>query len=98
VVAGGMESMSNVPHYLTNSRTGLRLGHGQIVDGLIKDGTARQQHRCHQCQLYDQQWCVTHLLGVAQQQCMRQLMLANMCYAGAGIRVGGLALPSSRSA
>jgi hypothetical protein len=43
VVAGGMESMSNVPHYLTNSRTGLRLGHGQIVDGLIKDGKAHQQ-------------------------------------------------------
>jgi acetyl-CoA C-acetyltransferase len=41
VVAGGMESMSNVPHYLTNSRTGLRLGHGQIVDGLIKDGETR---------------------------------------------------------
>jgi acetyl-CoA C-acetyltransferase len=40
VVAGGMESMSNVPHYLTNSRTGLRLGHGQLVDGLIKDGEA----------------------------------------------------------
>ncbi|WIA29054.1 hypothetical protein OEZ86_011566 [Tetradesmus obliquus] len=38
VVAGGMESMSNVPHYLTHSRTGLRLGHGQMVDGLIRDG------------------------------------------------------------
>ncbi|KAF6266770.1 thiolase [Scenedesmus sp. NREL 46B-D3] len=38
VVAGGMESMSNVPHYLTNSRKGLRLGHGQMVDGLIRDG------------------------------------------------------------
>eukprot|EP00882_Tetradesmus_deserticola_P020996 GHRQ01022690.1.p1 GENE.GHRQ01022690.1~~GHRQ01022690.1.p1 ORF type:complete len:240 (+),score=91.19 GHRQ01022690.1:249-968(+) len=38
VVAGGMESMSNVPHYLASSRAGLRLGHGQLVDGLIKDG------------------------------------------------------------
>lgn len=38
VVAGGMESMSNVPYYLDKARTGYRLGHGQITDGLIKDG------------------------------------------------------------
>ncbi|KAG1665485.1 hypothetical protein FOA52_007617 [Chlamydomonas sp. UWO 241] len=38
VVCGGMESMSNIPHYLPSSRTGLRMGHGEIVDGLIKDG------------------------------------------------------------
>jgi acetyl-CoA C-acetyltransferase len=38
VVAGGMESMSNVPHYLTTSRTGQRLGDGKLVDGVIFDG------------------------------------------------------------
>lgn len=38
VVAGGMESMSNVPYYLDKARTGYRLGHGQLVDGLVKDG------------------------------------------------------------
>ena len=38
VVAGGMESMSNVPYYLDKARNGYRLGHGQITDGLIKDG------------------------------------------------------------
>lgn len=38
VVAGGMESMSNVPYYLDKARTGYRLGHGQVTDGLIKDG------------------------------------------------------------
>src|SRR5262245_23587932 len=38
VVAGGMESMSNVPHYLTSSRTGCRLGDGKLVDGVIFDG------------------------------------------------------------
>jgi acetyl-CoA C-acetyltransferase len=38
VIAGGMESMSNVPFYLDKARTGYRLGHGQITDGLIKDG------------------------------------------------------------
>ncbi|HLW50589.1 MAG TPA: acetyl-CoA C-acyltransferase [Sphingobacteriaceae bacterium] len=38
VVAGGMESMSNVPYYLDKVRAGYRLGHGQVTDGLIKDG------------------------------------------------------------
>lgn len=38
VVAGGMESMSNVPFYLDKARTGYRLGHGQVTDGLVKDG------------------------------------------------------------
>jgi acetyl-CoA C-acetyltransferase len=38
VVAGGMESMSNVPYYLDKARNGYRLGHGQIIDGLVKDG------------------------------------------------------------
>lgn len=37
-VAGGMESMSNVPYYLDKARNGYRLGHGQITDGLVKDG------------------------------------------------------------
>jgi acetyl-CoA C-acetyltransferase len=38
VVAGGMESMSNVPYYLDKARNGYRLGHGQVIDGIIKDG------------------------------------------------------------
>ncbi len=38
VVAGGMESMSNVPYYLDKARTGYKLGHGSLVDGLVKDG------------------------------------------------------------
>jgi len=38
VIAGGMESMSNVPYYLDKARTGYRLGHGQMTDGLLKDG------------------------------------------------------------
>ena len=37
-VAGGMESMSNVPYYLPGARTGYRLGHQQVVDGMIHDG------------------------------------------------------------
>jgi len=38
VIAGGMESMSNVPYYLEKARNGHRLGHAQATDGLIKDG------------------------------------------------------------
>jgi len=38
VVAGGMESMSNIPYYLDKARTGYRLGNGNIVDGILKDG------------------------------------------------------------
>lgn len=38
VVAGGMESMSNVPYYLSKARTGYRLGDGKIQDGLVHDG------------------------------------------------------------
>ncbi|MCS6818116.1 MAG: acetyl-CoA C-acetyltransferase [Blastocatellia bacterium] len=38
IVAGGMESMSNAPYLLERARTGYRLGHGEIVDSMIKDG------------------------------------------------------------
>ncbi|MEZ5964282.1 MAG: acetyl-CoA C-acetyltransferase [Planctomycetota bacterium] len=37
-VAGGMESMSNVPYYLPTARSGARLGHTQMQDGMIQDG------------------------------------------------------------
>jgi acetyl-CoA C-acetyltransferase len=38
VVAGGMESMSNVPYYLDKARGGYRMGDGKVVDGMIYDG------------------------------------------------------------
>jgi acetyl-CoA C-acetyltransferase len=38
ILAGGMESMSNIPHYLAKSRTGISLGHAQLLDGCIHDG------------------------------------------------------------
>jgi acetyl-CoA C-acetyltransferase len=38
VVAGGMESMSQTPYYLPKARNGYGYGHGEIVDGLLKDG------------------------------------------------------------
>lgn len=38
VVAGGMESMSQIPFYLPKARYGYGYGHGEVVDGLLKDG------------------------------------------------------------
>lgn len=38
MLAGGMESMSNVPYYLEKGRGGHGLGHGTVTDGIIKDG------------------------------------------------------------
>lgn len=38
VVAGGMENMSGVPYYLDKARTGYKLGHGTVIDGIIRDG------------------------------------------------------------
>ncbi len=38
VVAGGMESMSNAPYYLKKARGGYRMGHGELIDGMIFDG------------------------------------------------------------
>ena len=38
IVAGGMESMSNVPYYVPRMRWGSKYGHQELVDGLQKDG------------------------------------------------------------
>ena len=38
VVAGGFESMSGVPYYAPGARSGLRLGHSRLIDGVIHDG------------------------------------------------------------
>ena len=38
IVAGGMESMSNVPYYLMNARFGYRMGNGEVIDGMVHDG------------------------------------------------------------
>src|SRR5579859_1773645 len=45
VVAGGMESMSNVPYYLPKGRTGYRMGDGAVVDGMIFDGLFDAYHK-----------------------------------------------------
>jgi acetyl-CoA C-acetyltransferase len=38
VVAGGMESMSNVPYYMRGARNGYRMGNAELTDGMIHDG------------------------------------------------------------
>jgi acetyl-CoA C-acetyltransferase len=38
VVAGGMESMSNVPYYVPKARFGYKYGNAELVDGLVRDG------------------------------------------------------------
>lgn len=37
VVAGGMESMTNAPHYIPTGRSGIKYGNGQIIDGIVRD-------------------------------------------------------------
>jgi acetyl-CoA C-acetyltransferase len=38
IVAGGMESMSNIPYYIPKARYGYKYGNGELVDGLLNDG------------------------------------------------------------
>ncbi|MEC5142770.1 acetyl-CoA C-acyltransferase [Chitinophaga sp. 212800010-3] len=47
VVAGGMESMSGAPYYLDKARSGYKLGHGNILDGIIRDGLWDPYHDYH---------------------------------------------------
>lgn len=55
VVAGGAESMSNVPYYLPSARSGARFGDATMVDGVQKDGLL---------DVYEQK-----LMGVAAEKC-----------------------------
>lgn len=47
IVAGGMENMSQAPYYLTKARNGYRLGHGELIDGMILDGLWDPYHQYH---------------------------------------------------
>jgi acetyl-CoA C-acetyltransferase len=46
VIAGGTESMSNIPYYLLKARTGYKYGHGELVDGLQYDGLTDIYNHC----------------------------------------------------
>jgi acetyl-CoA C-acetyltransferase len=47
LVAGGMENMSRAPYLVENGRYGYRLGHGQLVDEMIRDGLWCAFDDCH---------------------------------------------------
>jgi acetyl-CoA C-acetyltransferase len=59
VVAGGMESMSNVPYLLKEARNGYRMGNGKIIDGMIHDGLWDPYNDFH--------------MGMAGELCAREL-------------------------
>ncbi|MFM8851422.1 MAG: acetyl-CoA C-acyltransferase, partial [Cytophagales bacterium] len=46
VVAGGTESMSNIPYYLLKARYGFKYGNGELLDGLTYDGLTDVYNRC----------------------------------------------------
>ncbi len=62
VVAGGMESMSNVPYYLDKARTGYRMGNGRIIDGMVNDGLWDVYNNFH--------------MGNAAELCSRELKIS----------------------
>ncbi|MBN1505211.1 MAG: acetyl-CoA C-acetyltransferase [Sedimentisphaerales bacterium] len=47
MLAGGTENMSAAPYLLPKARGGYRLGHDQLVDGLIQDGLQDVFNKCH---------------------------------------------------
>ena len=47
MVAGGMENMSRAPYLMDSGRYGYRLGHGQLVDVIIRDGLWCAFTDCH---------------------------------------------------
>jgi acetyl-CoA C-acetyltransferase len=47
VVAGGMEGMSSAPYLLPKARYGYRMGNGELVDHMIKDGLWCALENCH---------------------------------------------------
>ncbi|HBF18567.1 MAG TPA: acetyl-CoA C-acetyltransferase [Cryomorphaceae bacterium] len=47
IVAGGMENMSMVPHYLPNGRNGQKLGSIEMIDGLLRDGLTDVYNKTH---------------------------------------------------
>ena len=47
VIAGGMENMSSVPHYMAQGRTGQKLGDMKLTDGLVADGLTDVYNKVH---------------------------------------------------
>lgn len=47
VIAGGMESMTQAPYLLPKARAGYRMGHGEVLDSMVKDGLWDVYHNFH---------------------------------------------------
>ena len=47
VIAGGQENMSATPHILNNSRNGIRMGNGTLVDSMVYDGLTDVYNQYH---------------------------------------------------
>ena len=47
VIAGGMENMSQTPHYLPGSRVGTKLGNINMLDGMVHDGLTDAYNKEH---------------------------------------------------
>tara|TARA_B100001250_G_scaffold110066_1_gene92947 strand:+ start:7744 stop:8922 length:1179 start_codon:yes stop_codon:yes gene_type:complete len=62
VIAGGMENMSNVPHYFTQGRTGQKLGDMKILDGMVKDGLTDVYGKTH--------------MGICAETCARDMKIS----------------------
>lgn len=75
VIAGGMESMSNAPHYIKGMRNGVKMGNQQLVDGMIHDGLWDPYNDLHMGNCAEQ--CVTQyeLTREAQDDFARQSYL-----------------------
>jgi len=62
VVAGGFESMSNVPYYLDKARTGYRMGNATMIDGMVHDGLWDVYNNFH--------------MGTAAEMCSKELNIS----------------------
>ena len=62
VIAGGFESMSNVPYYLDKARSGYRMGNGTLIDGMIHDGLWDVYNNFH--------------MGSAAEMCSREMNIS----------------------
>jgi acetyl-CoA C-acetyltransferase len=47
IIAGGTENMSRAPYILERARWGYRMGHGEIIDSLLKEGLTCAMESCH---------------------------------------------------
>jgi acetyl-CoA C-acetyltransferase len=59
VIAGGMENMSNVPHYFSQGRIGQKLGDMKLIDGMVKDGLTDVYNKVH--------------MGVCAEKCAKEM-------------------------